>query len=151
MNFKDTYTIRCTTCSTKNRVPAEKTDAKAKCGKCGAHLETDTLFSGRPIMVSEQDFDAKVLKSPLPVLLYCWATWCATCKTTTPVIEEFARDSKGRVRVAKLNVDSSPMLSSKYNILSLPYILVFDNGQLQESFPGALPKHEIMMKMAQYI
>jgi thioredoxin 2 len=151
MSFKDTFTIRCTACSTKNRIPAEKTDEKAKCGKCGVYLDMDTVFSGKSVMVSDADFDQKVLKSPLPVLLYCWATWCATCKTTTPVIEEFARDAKGRIRVAKLNVDGNPMTSSKYNILSLPYLLVFDNGQLMEGFPGGMPKHELMMKMAHFI
>jgi len=138
-------------CRTKNKIPAEKMGAKAKCGECGASLETDTMFSGQPVMVSDNNFDANVLKSPLPVLLYCWASWCATCKTAGPVVEEFARDSKGRVRVAKLNAENNPALTSKYNVLSLPYFLVFDNGQLKESFAGGLPKHEIMMKMAPYI
>jgi thioredoxin 2 len=151
VGFKDTYTIRCAACRTKNRIPAEKIDTQAKCGKCGAYLETGVLFSGQPVMVSDGNFEKEVLKSPLPVLLFCWATWCATCKTSMPVIDDFAKNAKGRVRVAKLNVDGSPSLSAKYNILSLPYILVFENGRLKEEFPGALPKHDIMMKMAAYI
>lgn len=151
MGFKDTYTIRCAACETKNRIPAEKIGTQAKCGKCGTYLEADVLFSGQPVTVSDGNFEEKVIKSPLPVLLYCWATWCATCKTTMPVIDDFAKNAKGRVRVAKLNVDVSPKLSAKYNVLSLPYILVFDGGRLKEEFPGVLSKHDIMMKMSAYI
>jgi thioredoxin 1 len=68
-----------------------------------------------------------------------------------PVIDDFAKDAKGKIRVGKLNVDSSPTLSSKYNILSVPQLLVFDNGRLTETMPGGLQKHEIMMKMARYL
>ena len=151
MGFKDSYIIRCAACGTKNRIPVEKIGENATCGKCKTPLETDVLLSGRPVMVSDQDFDDKVLKSPLPVLLYAWATWCGTCKTTAPMIDELARDAKGRVRVAKINVDANPMTSSKYNILSLPYLLIFDNGKLKEHFPGVVSKQEIMMKMARYL
>lgn len=105
----------------------------------------------QPVMVSEHNFDNVVLKSPLPVLVYAWATWCPTCKTAAPVIDDFAKDAQGKIRVAKLNVDSSPTLSSKYNILSVPQLLVFDNGRLQETMPGAMPKPEIMIKMACYL
>jgi thioredoxin 1 len=68
-----------------------------------------------------------------------------------PIIDQFAVESKGKVRVGKINVDSSPMLASKYNIMSVPFIFIFDNGQMKESMPGGLQKHDIMMKMAPYI
>ena len=58
---------------------------------------------------------------------------------------------KGKIRVAKLNVDTSQTIASKYHILSVPQILVFDNGRLQETLPGALQKHELMMKLAPYV
>ncbi|MCJ7540794.1 MAG: thioredoxin family protein, partial [Desulfobacterales bacterium] len=105
----------------------------------------------QPLMVSETNFDQQVLGSPLPVLLFAWAPWCPTCRTAMPVIDDFAKDAKGKIRVGKVNVDSSPAISSKYNILSVPQILIFDNGRLQETMPGALEKHEIMMKMARYL
>ncbi len=151
MNSKSHYHIRCTSCGAKNRVPAEKINVRAKCGKCGVHLKTEGLFSGLPVMITDTNFDSQVLKSPLPVLLYCWAPWCGTCSSTNPVIDEFSKDSKGRVRVGRLNVDANPMLSSKFDITSIPFILIFDNSQLKESFPGALTKHDVMMKMARYI
>lgn len=68
-----------------------------------------------------------------------------------PIIDQFAVESKGKVRVGKINVDSSPMLASKYNIMSVPFIFIFDNGQMKESMPGGLQKHDMMMKMAPYI
>ena len=68
-----------------------------------------------------------------------------------PIIDQFGVESKGKVRVGKINVDSSPMLASKYNIMSVPFIFIFDNGQMKESMPGGLQKHDMMMKMAPYI
>ena len=147
----ESYFFRCTKCRTRNRIPFWKINAGAKCGKCGAGLDTGQLFVAQPLMVSETNFDQQVLGSPLPVLLFAWAPWCPTCRTAMPVIDDFAKDAKGKIRVGKVNVDSSPAISSKYNILSVPQILVFDNGRLQETMPGALQKHEIMMKMARYI
>ncbi|MBW2603379.1 MAG: thiol reductase thioredoxin [Deltaproteobacteria bacterium] len=147
----DSYLFRCTTCRTRNRIPFWKINAGAKCGKCGTALDTKALFAAQPLMVSEANFDQQVLGSPLPVLLFAWAPWCPTCRTAMPVIDDFAKDAKGKIRVGKLNVDSSPAISSKYNILSVPQILIFDNGRLQETMPGALQKHEIMMKMARFL
>jgi len=93
----------------------------------------------------------KVTKSPLPVLLFAWAPWCPTCRTFIPIIDNYAAVAKGRGRVGKLNVDANPGLSSKFNILSVPFVFIFDNGRLKESMPGAMQQHELMMKMAHYI
>ncbi len=68
-----------------------------------------------------------------------------------PIIDQFAVESKGKVRVGKLNVDANPMLASKFSILSVPFLFIFDNGQMKESMPGGLQKQELMMKMAPYI
>jgi thioredoxin 1 len=68
-----------------------------------------------------------------------------------PIIDQFGVESKGKVRVGKLNVDTSPMLASKFSIMSVPFVFIFDNGQMKESMPGGLQKHELMMKMAPYI
>ena len=148
---EDRYKLRCTECGAKNRIPGEKLDAGAKCGKCGALLNTKELFAPQPIMVTDANFDSQILKSPLPALLYAWAPWCPTCGSVTPIIDQFAAESKGKVRVGKLNVDANPMLASKYNIMSVPFLYIFDNGQLKEGMPGGLQKHDIMMKMAPYI
>ena len=145
------FKMRCEACGAKNKIPADRIDAGAKCGKCGSLLKTQELFEPQPVMVTDGNFDAKVLKSPLPVLLFAWAPWCTTCVAVTPIIDEFASDAKGKVRVAKVNVETSPELASKFNILSVPFLFIFDNGQMKESMPGALQKHELMIKMSRYI
>ena len=68
-----------------------------------------------------------------------------------PIIDQFGVESKGKVRVGKINVEASPVLASKYNIMSVPFYFIFDNGQMKESMPGGLQKHDMMMKMAPYI
>jgi thioredoxin 2 len=146
-----TYKMRCASCGARNRVPADRVGPGAKCGKCGAPLKTDELFIPQPVVVTEADFESRVLKSPLPVLLFAWAPWCSTCGAVAPVIEQFASDSKGRVRVGKLNIDGNPNLASRFSIMSVPFLFIFDNGELKESLPGTLQKHELMLKMAHYV
>jgi thioredoxin 2 len=147
----DVYTFRCPQCNTRNRIPSSKRNGPAKCGKCGAPLAVEELFKPQPLVVTDDTFQKTVLESPMPVLLFCWAPWCPTCGAVTPIIEEFAQESKGKVRVGKLNVDANPTFASRYNVLSVPYLFIFDGGRLKDSGPGGLPKHELMMKMAYYI
>ena len=68
-----------------------------------------------------------------------------------PIIDQFGIESKGKVRVGKLNIDTNQNLASKFNILSVPFLFIFDNGNLKESLPGGMQKHDLMMKMAPYI
>lgn len=145
------YLLRCTECGAKNKIPPGKIDSGPVCGKCRKPLRTEELFAPQPLMITESSFPKTVLQSPLPVLLFAWAPWCTTCRTFMPVIDEFAREVKGRIRVAKMNVDQTPDLASKYAILSVPQIFVFEGGELVESFPGALQRHEIRMKMLRYM
>jgi thioredoxin len=126
-------------------------DAGPLCGKCKKPLRIEEIFLPQPLVITETDFEEKVLRSPLPVLVFAWAPWCSTCRAFMPGIDDYARDAKGKVRVGKLNVDQNPNLASRFNIFSVPQIFVFDNGQLKENLPGALQKHEIIMKMASYL
>ncbi len=143
--------MRCTECGTKNKIPADKLNAGAKCGKCGEALKIEALSEPQPLMITDSNFEDKVIKSPLPVLLFAWAPWCPTCGTVTPIIDDFAAQAKGKVRVGKVNIDGNPGLATKYSIMSVPFLFIFDNGQMKESMPGGLQKHELMMKLARYI
>jgi thioredoxin len=147
----EVFKMRCSACGAKNKIPGAKIDSGAKCGKCGSLLKTRELFELQPVMVTDANFDAKILKSPLPVLLFAWAPWCPSCAAATPIIDEFASDAKGKIRVGKINVEANPMLASKFSILSVPFLFIFDNGQMKESMPGGLQKQELMMKMSRYI
>ncbi|MGE5256829.1 MAG: thioredoxin family protein [Hyphomicrobiales bacterium] len=147
----DSYKMRCSQCGARNRIPGAKLEAAPKCGKCGSPLKTGELFTPQPVMVTDGNFDAQVLKSPLPVLVFAWAPWCPTCGAAAPIIDQFAADAKGQIRVGKLNVDANPELANRYSILSVPSLFIFDNGEMKDRILGALQKHELMLKLAPYI
>jgi thioredoxin 2 len=144
-------TLRCGNCRTKNRVPAAKLNAGAKCGRCGSALQHQNVLTGTAVMVTDANFHQTVIDSPLPVLLYGWSPTCAVCTDTGPQVEQMAAETKGKVRVAKVNVQANPHLATTYNILSVPSFLIFDAGKLKEQIPGAVPKHDLLFKMARYI
>jgi len=72
---EESFKMRCAQCGAKNRIPQGKLKAGAKCGKCGTQLKTEELFTPQPLMITDANFDEKVLKSPLPVLMWAWAPW----------------------------------------------------------------------------
>jgi thioredoxin 2 len=94
-------------------------------------------------MVTDRTFADEVIGSPLPVLLDCWATWCAPCGAMAPILEDLAKTYAGQMKVAKLNVDQNPMTASRYSVLSLPTLLFFRDGKVVDTAAGALPKLEI--------
>lgn len=145
------YFIRCPECRTRNRIPADKLGKVARCGKCQAAIPTADVLTPQPHLVTDANFEATILKSPTPALVFAWAPWCSTCVQLAPVFDTFARESRGRVRAGKLNVDANRQFAARFNILSVPFLFVFDNGQLKQSLPGVQTKHELMMLMAPYI
>ena len=151
MSDHRSYLFRCPDCLTKNRIPADKVGIGARCGKCGMGLNTKDLFLVQPILVTDGNFEQMVIKSPLPVLLECWAGWCSACALISPVIETLSRDWKGRIRVGKLNVEANPLLTARYDLRSLPTLLVFDGGRLRDTLFGALPKHHIAQRMTAFL
>ncbi len=151
MSQNNAYLFRCPACRARNKIPAARAGAPAKCGKCGGALAADELLINTPLVITDRDFDRRVMQSPLPALVDCWAPWCGPCKMIGPVMEELARELKGKVRIFKLNVDENPQVSSGYQIMSIPTLLIFDNGRLKETLTGALPKRQILQKLAPFL
>ena len=89
---------------------------------------------------TDQNFEADVLKSELPVVVDFWAEWCTPCRIVTPIIEELAKEYVGKVKVGKLNVDENPDSSGNYHVMSIPTVMVFKNGQPIKSVIGAQSK-----------
>jgi thioredoxin 2 len=138
----ETVLIRCRDCGTRNRIPVTKLQDHPRCGRC-KHPFPPIPVTSRPVQVTDRTFAAEVLESPLPVLLDCWAAWCAPCGAMSPVLEDLARTYVGRLKVAKLNVDQNPATSSRYSVMSLPTLLFFRDGRVVDTATGALPRLEI--------
>ena len=92
------------------------------------------------IPVREEDFKDIVLGSDLPVLVDFWAPWCGPCRMVAPVVEEIAQQYEGKVKVVKINTDENAQIASQYGIRSIPTLMVFKDGQKQDTVVGAVPK-----------
>jgi len=100
-------------------------------------------MSNKVVQLNENNFEQEVLKSDYPVLVDFWAPWCGPCQLVGPIIEELAKSYQDKLKVAKLNVDENSNLSSRYQILSIPTLILFKNGQPVDSLIGATTKTKL--------
>jgi thioredoxin 2 len=141
----ETRLIRCPACGATNRVPLDKIaqGQQPVCGKCKVPLPAEVA----PVTVTDATFLVDVERSPLPVLMDAWAPWCGPCRMIAPVIEELAREMAGRVRVAKLNVDENPATAARFNLRSIPTLLVLKGGREIDRIVGVQPKQEVARRL----
>ncbi len=93
-----------------------------------------------PIVITDDTFDAEVIKSDIPVLVDFWAEWCGPCKMIAPIVEELANEMDGKVKFAKLDVDTNPKTATSYGIRGIPTMLIFNGGTPVDQIVGAVPK-----------
>ena len=105
------------------------------------------MNTNEPIHVSEDSFDIAVIKSPVPVLVDFWATWCGPCKMIAPILDEIAKEQEGKVRIAKVDVDQNPALASRFNIRGIPTMILFQNGEVKETIVGLTGKQNLVAKL----
>jgi thioredoxin 1 len=101
--------------------------------------------------LTEQTFQKEVLESKLPVLVDFWAPWCGPCSIISPVIEELANAYEGKLKVGKVNVDEESNIASQYQIMSIPTLMIFKDGQKVDQIIGALPKATLEETIKKYI
>lgn len=94
--------------------------------------------------VTDAQFEAEVLKSPIPVLIDFWAPWCAPCRVIAPVVEELADTYAGRLKVVKMNVDDNPETPARFGVRGIPNLLVFKDGEVKDQLIGAVPKGQLV-------
>ena len=96
--------------------------------------------------INQDNFEVEVLQSEIPVLIDLWAPWCGPCRALTPIVEAIADEYEGKLKVVKLNVDESPTIAANYQVMSIPTLLIFKEGQVEAQLIGLVSKDKIISK-----
>ena len=100
------------------------------------------------VIKTADEFQTKVLEAKTPVLVDFFATWCGPCRMVAPVIDEIATEKAGQVAVYKVDIDQSPDIASRYGVMSVPTLMVFEGGQVRKQMVGAQPKQNVLALLA---
>ena len=103
------------------------------------------------ITLTNANFDETVKSSTTPILVDFWAEWCGPCKAMAPVLTEIAKEQAGKVTIAKLNVDDHGDIAQRFNIMSIPTLMVFHNGEMKKRMIGAKGKTQLLAELAEFI
>jgi thioredoxin 2 len=131
--------LPCPHCGATNRLPAARIDETPDCGKCG-----QPLLAGQPLDLNDDNFDAVVAATKLPVVVDFWAAWCGPCRMMAPAFKQAAAQLQGRALLVKVNSDDSPGLSQRYGIRSIPTLLRLQAGRETARQSGAVPAATIV-------
>ena len=138
-----TTEVRCPSCATRNRVPADATGTP-QCASCHVPL---------PWVVSAGDrtFDAVAVRSPLPVLVDLWAPWRGPCRAVAPIVERVAAERAGRLKVVKVNVDEAPRTAARYGVQGIPTLLLLAGGSVRDRIVGAPPEARMRARVDAFL
>jgi thioredoxin len=148
-----TAVVTCDNCGARNRVDGAAAGARLPvCGRCGSPLAQQPPGAGaretKPFVVTDQTFEREVLNAgAAPVLVDFWAAWCGPCRMIAPVLDELAAESRGRYRIAKLDVDANPVTASRFQVQSIPTLIIFKDGRAADRIVGVQPKQSIAARL----
>jgi len=134
-----TLHIVCPHCQAINRLPADRSGAGARCGKCH-----QPLFNGRPTELTGQSFQRQISRNDIPVLVDFWAPWCGPCKMMAPAFEQAAARLEPRIRLAKLNTEAESAIAGQFGIRSIPTMVLFRQGHELARQAGAMGPEDII-------
>ena len=109
------------------------------------------MASANIVELTDDNFDSEVLKAPLPTLVDFWAVWCGPCKVIAPTVDTLADEYKGRLKVAKMDVDHHQIVPQQFNVRSIPTLLIFKGGKVVGQVVGAVPKAKLEAEIQKHI
>ncbi len=135
--------ITCPNCGAKNRLKTPPAGQLPVCGRCGNSL---------PWLVDGSDATfANEIRAPVPVLVDFWAAWCGPCRMVAPVLQDLSAELAGQLKVVKLDVDANPQTSGRFQVRSIPTLMVFKDGQPVDTLVGALPKGKLLERLRPHL
>ncbi len=108
-------------------------------------------MAGNLLELTNETFDEEIGASELPLIVDFWAEWCGPCRMVAPVLEQIANENEGKVRLAKLNVDDAPAVAQRFNIMSIPTLMVFQDGVAKKRIVGAKGKGQLLEDLAEFL
>jgi len=137
--------VVCPHCLKVNNIPKKETYAKANCGGC-----KNSLLETSPVELDESNFEDVVVNSEIPVVVDFWAPWCGPCKSMAPVFKNVAAKYPLKVLFVKVNTEAEQSLGAKYNIRSIPTLVIYKEGKEIQRVSGALDEQNLMNFINQY-
>jgi thioredoxin 2 len=131
--------VACPQCDGLNRLPRERLHDHPRCGRC-----KQELFAGHPVRLTEDNFDAHVVRGSLPVVVDFWAAWCGPCQAMAPVFEQAAQVLEPGLRLGKLNTEEAARVAGRFGIRSIPTLILFHQGREVARQSGAMPGPALM-------
>ncbi len=136
--------VTCPHCLAKNRLPSDRLGDKPVCGKC-----KKPLFAGKPVELTAANVASVLNHTDLPVLVDCWAPWCGPCKTFTPIFEQVTNELEPQIRFAKLNTEAHQQVAARWQVRSIPTLILFRSGKEINRISGALPATQLKQWLKQ--
>jgi thioredoxin 2 len=135
--------IRCRGCGARNRLGQGRPGAAPRCGRCRSPLPW--------VVPADDDTFEGATTAPYPVLVDFWAPWCGPCQTLEPVIEDTAAELAGRIKVVQVNVDDSPRSTARFQVRSIPTLVLLDHGRAVDSVVGLVSRRELRSRLATHL